>query len=326
MNNEPVELAGERKAHFQQLNHPLYCLIGLGVALVWSALGCGIAFFQGVVRHFLGDWSRLQGFFLLALGTWLILLVRSGTLEQRVSALVRSGFASPIGIRNRRLRAAVVAAIALVGTASLIAMGFNASGPLLLFMWITCACVCSTAAIVTLHAIDVTLSVHRLQAAEIKVFRYSPARTPELRELVNYFTSFTLLMTLGYACALAATLYSEWRGNNDFIAAVRVFWPLLYVPACSIVMIFPHVVVHRLIRREKDRTLFSCQQEMDQLLVKYPTLNSSEIERTNALAQMFDRISATPNYVVDIGIAVRTSLPLAFNLLTLFAKALVNRG
>jgi hypothetical protein len=52
-----------------------------------------------------------------------------------------------------------------------------------------------------------------------------------LRGLVNYFTSFTFLMTLGYACALVATFESHWTGNRNYIAAVRLFWPMLYVPA-----------------------------------------------------------------------------------------------
>jgi hypothetical protein len=86
------------------------------------------------------------------------------------------------------------------------------------------------------------------------------------------------------------------------------------------VLIYPHVVIHKLIQREKERTLSLYQQDIDELLSNYGDLKTEEIERTNTLAQLFDRVTATPDYVIDVGIAVRTVLPLVFNLATLFAK------
>jgi hypothetical protein len=308
------------------VGHPKYCLIGLAVASGWTIVGFCLALVHKSGRQFLDLWYSLQGLFLIWLGTWLLLVVRSGSLKRRVLAITRNPDSHHVGIVSRSLRIAVVVSISLAGTVSLIAMGFDAKGSLLVFLWLTCFIVCLTAAFVTLHALSIVWSVVGLQEAGLRVFRYSPAQTPELRSLVSYFSSFTFLMTLGYACALAATLSPHWTGNKDYVAAVRIFWPLLYVPACSIVLIYPHVIVHRLVQREKEQTLILYQQEMDQLLQKYGSLNSSDIERTNALAQMFDRISATPDYVVDLGIAVRTALPLAFNLASLFAKALVSHS
>ena len=40
----------------------------------------------------------------------------------------------------------------------------------------------------------------------------------------------------------------------------------------------------------------------------------------------FDRIVATPDYVVDIGIAVRTLLPVFVNVISFFAKTALTHG
>jgi hypothetical protein len=203
-------------------------------------------------------------------------------------------------------------------------MGFGERGLLFWFMCLTCACISFAAALVTLHALEMLVAVHSLETISIKAFRYSPARTPELRELVSYFTSLGLLTTLGYGFALAGTMSPYWTAPKAYLDAVRVFWPVLYVPTCSLALIYPHLVVHRLVRREKEQTLQSCQQEIDSLLTKYRTLNKEDVERTNSLAQLFDRINATPDYVLDLGIACRTFLPLAFNVASLVAKLVIN--
>jgi hypothetical protein len=233
--------------------------------------------------------------------------------------VTRSGSSTP-GLTRRNARRAIVLLIGVAGTSTLIGLGFDAHGPLLWFMWLTCASVCFTAGIVTLHLVDVLLVVHNLQHVVINAFRYSPARTRQLRDLVSYFSSFTLLVTIGYAFAFAATLKPHWTGAPDYVHAVQLFWPVLYVPACSIALLYPHFVIHRLIQREKENTLLSCQREIDLLLVNYSGLNPEDIERTNLLANLFDRISATPDYVLDFGIALRTALPLAFNFVTLLIK------
>jgi hypothetical protein len=84
--------------------------------------------------------------------------------------------------------------------------------------------------------------------------------------------------------------------------------------------VYPHLVLHRVIQREKEQTLLSCQRDIDDLLAKYSLLKTDDINRTNTIAQLFDRITATPDYVLDFGIVVRTGLPLLLNVATFVAK------
>jgi|SRR6185503_16823196 len=302
-------------------NHALWCVAGIGVASAFTGVGVVIAAAtKSGVLFFLQEWVRLQGFFLIALGTWLCLIVRSRSFDARVKKLLvrEAPNSGPFG--NPIFRFVLVSLVCIVGTTSLIRMGFGSRGPVLVFMWITCALVCLASGIVTLHALEILAVLHNLRAQEIKVFRYAPARTPELRSVVGYFSSFGLLMSLGYAFALVATFTAHWTGPSNYVEVVRLFWPVVYVPTCSIALVYPHLVVHQMIKREKERTLASCQQDIDQLLSKYSELKTEDIDRTNTLAQLFDRIIATPDYVIDVGIAARTMLPLVLNLLTLLAK------
>lgn len=314
--------AGKPRA--DSISHLFCALVGIGTAAAWTVVGCGIALLQRNFAGFLHEWFLLQGFPLVTVGTWLLILVRSPNLEARVADLIQEGSPPFRPLEERAFGLVIAITVGVVGTASLIPLGFRAHGSVLAFMWFTCACVCCTAGLVTVHAIDILRFVHRLPLHEVKVFRYAPARTPELRSFVSYFSSFTLLMTLGYAAALVATLDPDWTGPKEYIEAVRLFWPLIYVPICSVALIYPHLAVHRLILREKDRTLSSCQRDIDALLERYGELKKEDIERTNALAQLFERITSTPDYVVDVSIAFRTLLPLAFNVVTLVAKAAIH--
>lgn len=306
-----------------EANHVLWIPMGVAVSVVWTAVGCAIALIQGdSARAFLREWTNYQGPFLLALGTWMLLIIRSQTFEARVKALTDEEVT--IGALGKRpLKIAIVAFVTVLGSATVSRMGFNGHGAVLLFMWFTNLCIDFASGIVTLHALTIVWVVHNLQYHKIKVSRYAPARTHELRNIVKYFSTFTLLMTLGYAFALAGTLKGNWTGSKDYVEAIQWFWPIIYVPICCAVLIYPHLAIHKLIQRQKEDTLRSCQEDIDKLLEKYGKLKDEEIGRTNELAQLFDRITATPNYVVDFGIAVRTLLPLAFNLLTLFLKVSV---
>jgi len=309
-----------------ETKHVRWFLMGAVVGLVWTLVGCGVAFLQGYdVQTFLREWVDLQGPFLIALGTWLLLIIRSGSFTARIKQLTTDGSAHPGVFKNRLLRYTIVVSVTVLGFISLARMGFNGHGAVLVLMWITCVCIDFASGLVTLHSLEVLAVVHNLQKQGLKVSRYAPARTPELRSVVTYFSSFTLLMTVGYAFALLGTLRGHWTGSEDYVQAVRLFWPLIYVPTCCLVLIYPHVVIHKLIQREKERTLSLYQDDIDKLLSKYGDLKTEEIERTNTLAQLFDRVTATPNYVIDVGIAVRTLLPLIFNLVTLFAKFAVGQ-
>jgi hypothetical protein len=308
-------------------HHVRWALTGIVVGLIWTLIACGVAYLQGdEVRSFLREWVNLQGPFLIALGTWMVLIIHSGSFTARVSKLTIDGSVNPGIVENRVFRYLVVGAITILGFFSVSRMGFNGRGAVLVFMWITNACIDFASGLVTLHSIEILTTVHNLQRQEINVSRYAPARTPELRSVVAYFSSFTLLMTVGYAFALLGTVKGHWTGSPDYVQAVRLFWPFIYVPTCCVVLIYPHIVVHKLIQREKERTLSTYQRDIDKLLSKYGDLRTEEVERTNTLAQLFDRITATPNYVIDVGIAVRTALPLVFNFVTLFVKTFTSQS
>jgi hypothetical protein len=303
-----------------------YFVIGLGAAAIWTLAGGAIALVQGQLESFATEWRSLQAPFLIGLGTWLVLISTSGALTDQATKLVKNGSSPSIKPVVRLLRVLGVCAIGIAGTASLVWMGFNAKGPLLIFMWVTTATICFAAGIVTLHTIDLLLVVHGLRTAGIKTFLYAPARTPELRELINYFTSFTLILSIAYTFAFAGTINGHWTGDRAYIEAVQLFWPVVYVPICSAALIYPHLVMHGLVREAKESSLVSYQKEIDELMVDYKGLDNEGVSKINSLAQLFDRISATPDYVVDVGIAIRTCLPLAFNVGILFAKPLLGQS
>lgn len=302
--------------------HGLWILCGLTLAVSWTLVGCGVAAVQGVnLRAFLREWMNYQGFFLIWLGAWLLLIIRSRAFVERVSRLTADGAIHRGVAENRLLRLIVVGGTTILGFCSLARMGFYGQGSVLIFMWFTCLCIVFTSGLVTLHSLEILAVMHNLKRQDIKVSRYAPARTTELKTVVTYFGTFTLLMTVGYGFALLGTITGHWTGAREYVDVIRLFWPVIYVPTCCVVLIYPHIVVHKLIQREKDRTLSSYQRDMDELLSKYgQDLKTEEIERTNTLAQLCDRIAATPNYVMDTGIAFRTVLPLLFNLITLVLK------
>jgi hypothetical protein len=323
--SQPEEHLSSSKATEQRVAYFLYFLVGLAVAGVWTLIGVAFAFVQGDFAKFVVEWQDLQAPFLIGLGTCLVLIARSNALAERAARIAKGRLSNPNGL-GTWLRVAIVSGISVVGTASLVWMGFNARGPLLVFMCITTAAICLAAGVVTLHTIDLLVVVHRLQTTGIKAFRYSPARTPELRDLINYFTSFTLLLSIAYSFAFAGTIKGHWTGNPVYIQAVQLFWPLIYVPICSAALLYPHFVMHNLVRAAKEDSLASYQQEIDRLMIDYKGLNNEDVSKINSLAQLFDRISATPDYVVDLGIAVRTCLPLAFNVAILFAKPMLGQA
>jgi hypothetical protein len=298
-----------------------YLLAGVGAALACTGIGLVVAWVQGELPHFIDEWVRLQGFPLLAIGVWLCLIVRSGSFPDRIKSAMAEGVTPPRGIRRRELRLLVVSAVWVFGTASLIAMGFDAHGPILGYFWLTCATICLMAGVTTMHTIEIILTMHRLRPTSIKTFHYAPARTPELRQLISYFTFFTCVLSVGYAFAFAGTLYGHWTAHQLYIEAVRFFWPTIYVPICSVALIYPHLIIHKLIRQAKERTLMSCEAEIDGLLERYKELNNEDVQRVNTLTQLFDRIAATPNYIIDVGIIARTSLPLLLNVGMVAAKA-----
>jgi hypothetical protein len=303
-----------------------YFAVALGVAGTWTLIGSIVAHLQGDLGQFISEWQNLQGPFLIGIGTFLVLISRSGALESRARKLAKNGRISASGLANRLLRLFVIGAVLMGGSASIIGMGFNARGWVLGFIWVSCVAVCGAAGVLTLHTIDLLLVVQRLERLGIKIFSYAPARTPELRDLISYFTSFTLVLSIGYLVAFIGIIKGHWTGDPTYIEAVQWFWPLIYVPVCSAALIYPHLVMHRLVKQAKEQTLSSYQIEIDALLIRYPNVEGEDVQKINNLAQLFDRISATPDYVIDLGIAVRTGLPLAFNLAILVTKPILGQS
>lgn len=304
-----------------EANHFSWALKGFLLGVVWTAVGCLLALIQGdSPRAFLKEWMSYQGPFLLSLEAWMLLMIRAKVFEARVSTLTGKTRMEVGVLCKRPVRILIVASITILGFASVSRMGFNGRGVVLLFMWFTNLCIDLAAGIITLHSLTIITAIYYLHREKIKLSHYAPARTLELRSVVKYFSTFTLLMTGCYIFALAGTLKGNWTGSKDYVQAIQWFWPIIYVPICCIVLIYPHLAVHKLIQSHKEITLRSYQDEIDKLLEQYPKLQPEDIGRTNELAQLFERITATPNYVIDFGIAVRTFLPLAFNLLTLFLK------
>jgi hypothetical protein len=302
-------------------HHVRWSLTGIAVGMSWTLIACGVAFLQGDdVWAFLHEWMNLQGPFLIALGTWLLLIVRSGSFFERASQLTADDSANLGVFKKRKVRYILVGSITVLGFVSGVRMGFNEHGIVLAFLWITLACYNFVSALVMLHSLELIAVMNNLQKQKLKISRFAPARTPELISIVAYFSSFTLLMTVGYAFNLLGNFKGNWTGSKDYVQAVRLSWPFIDVPICCVVLIYPHIVAHKLIRREKEQMLSSFQQDIDKLLSKYDDLKTEEIERANKLTQLFDRIKATPNYVIDVGIAAKTALPLMFNIATLFIK------
>jgi len=303
-----------------------YLLTGIGAAIAWTVIGLALAWSQRDLHHFTDEWVRLQGFPLIAAGVWLCLLLRSRSFPRRLKAAMAEGATPPHGIKRREIRYLVVLAIWISGTVSLIGMGFDAHGPMLAHMWVTCTIICFMAGLTTVHTLEIILAMHRLRSTSIKTFHYAPARTPELRQLISYFTFFTCSLSVGYAFAFIGTLYGHWTGNQIYVEAIRLFWPAIYVPICSVALVYPHLIIHKLIRQVKERTLQSCEAEIDGLLERYNNLNNDDVQRVNTLTQLFDRIAATPNYIVDVGIIARTSLPLLLNVGMVAAKVYLRQA
>jgi hypothetical protein len=306
-----------------ETRHARWFLTGVVTSAVWTAVGCVLAFINGdSVRSFLRIAINYQGPFLILLGTWLLLMIRSKSFCAAVSNITRERSVKLGIVGNRSLRVLLISLITALGIANGISLGFDGRGLVFAFLWLSYFSVELATGFVTLHTLEILVLVRSLQYKKIKLSHYAPARTPELRSVVTYFSTFILLVAIGEAFSLLGTFKGHWTGPPEYVNAFRWFWPLMYVPMCSFMLIYPHLVIHKLIRKEKERTLSTYQEELEEHLSR-PEKQSTltQIERMSNLAQLVDRITDSPDYVFDFGIALRTVLPLALNLLTLLVKA-----
>lgn len=311
-----------------QTCHVRWFVTGLVTSTAWMAVGCVVTMIQGDdVRSFVQTWINYQGPLLILLGTWMLLMIRSKSFEVGVSGLTADGSFKCGVVGKRWFRFLLVAIVTGLTFVSGVLMGFHGRGAVLVFMWFTYFLIEIVTGIITLHALEILVVVRNLQHQDILLSHYAPARTPQLRAVVKYLSTYVFLMTVGEAVGLLGSLRGHWNGSQIFIDIFRWCWPLIYFPTCCIMLIYPHLVVHKLIKKEKKDTLSPYRQELEEHLStpeKKPRI--SRIERTSHLAQLVDRIAASPDYVFDFGIAVRTLLPFALNLITLFVKAYAVQG
>ena len=155
------------------IRHGRYFVAGLGMAVLWTIAGLGIASLAGERDRFLKAWYAFQGFPLLLLGTWLLLIVRSKTFSKRMTAITRGNVPAP----NKRVRPALILGIGLVAIVSLASMGFPGAGLLKAFFLLACAAIAFTAAVITSHAFEMLIVAQKLESAQIRVFHYAPAST-----------------------------------------------------------------------------------------------------------------------------------------------------
>jgi hypothetical protein len=287
------------------------------VSAAWFGLGIAIAAHSGTATSFIREWVRLQGFFLLWLGPWLLSMASSDDLKSRLALLQPSPpVLESIPLRPQA-KISLSLAICVIGSGSLIGLGFNASGAPVVFMWLTMALVCLLAGITTCHGIEIIIASYKLRGADVKLFSYSPAKTRSLRDLALYCASYGTILTIGYILALVATLLGTWQNNPRYVTGVQVFWPIVYVPFCLTVLIYPQLCLHHLVKRERERLMIACEDKMNKLLSNQESLTKGNIDEANALASLLEKISTAPTYVIDFSIAVRTIIPAVFNVVTL---------
>lgn len=305
-----------------QTNHGRWFVTGLVTSAVWMAAGCVITRNQGDdVRSFVRDWINYQGPFLIWLGTWLLLMIRSKSFSARVSAITADGSVK-LGIVGHWLfRLLAVGLVTALTFGSGVRMGFEGRGMVRVFFWFTYLCIEIATGLVTLHALEIFAIARNLRHQEVSLSHYAPARTPRLRSVVNYFSAYVFLMAVGQVLGLMGTFRGHWTGARQNVEVFQWFWSLVYFPMSSVLLIYSHWVIHKLIQTEKDNTLSPYRKELEAHLSRKETNTmNGQLERTNHLAELVDRITGSPEYVVDFGIAARTLLPFAVNLLTLFVK------
>ena len=293
------------------LSHPL--IAALGVALGWTVVGFLWAAMGHAYADFVEEWWRLFGSIDIALGVWLVLDAESHPLPTLLDGLAKS----PLTSRAARIvKWVIVASVAIIGSGSLIALGFHVRPVMLPFMWLTCFIVCTISGVVTWHGIETLIASHQIGESQLHVFVYSPGETKELRGFARHVTQFASLCTIGYAITLCGTLLARWTASPVLVARVVTFWPLLYVPFCLLLLAYPQLQFRRIIRREKQKLLDVCQTRIDDLLQK-PDLSNDDVQKCNAFADFFDKIAKTPDFVLDAGIVFRMVSVVVVNVFTL---------
>src|ERR1051325_2028303 len=293
-------------------NHSLLAAVAL--AGVWTAIGYLWAAAAHASADFVQEWWRLFGTIDIGLGVWLLLDAETHPLPVLLDGLA----SSPLSSRTAaRLKWTIVAAVALIGSGSLIALGFHVPAAMLPFMWTTCLLICAISGVVTWHGVEVLLASKHIGESQLHVFVFLPGETKQLRAFARHVTQFAALCTIGYAITLCGTLLARWTAPPAHVEQVVTFWPLLYVPFCLLLLIYPQIQFRTIIRREKQKLLDMCQSKIDDLLQK-PDLTNDDVAKCNAFADFFEKITKTPDFVLDAPIVLRMLSIVLVNAFTLF--------
>lgn len=295
-------------------------LLALLAAVAWSLVGVGVAASTGTTNAFLQEWLRLQVPLVVAAAVFLNLVVVSSPLEQLLEQLVPAHKVTSLagsaasGRRRRARKASFEIALGLVGSASLIGLGFNASGPTLYFMWLTAVGLSFLAGPPTWHVVEMTEAAQILGREELDLFSYSPGESGALRAIAQYFAFYGLAISISYVFAFLGTNLGSWTADKVLVRCVQVFWPLVYVPICLAVLIYPHVTIYSRVRREKDRVIERLQRQIDGMLTSGESLTREDVERINSLATLIENIEKTPNHSFSFPVAGSTVGSIALNL------------
>lgn len=291
------------------------CLFAVG----WTIIGVLVAAITGDSAAFCREWVLLQGPFLIALGAWLFFTAQRSPADALIEPLNPTRECVWRSARRRTtFQAMVVSAIGVVGTASLTSLRFRApSLPTLVFMVLTAGVICVLAGFATWHGVELLVLTQRMRSMPLDLFAYSPAETRGLRKLADHVVTYSGVLTIGYAFALAATLLGRWGAPATWVRTVRVFWPVLYVPFCLTLLVIPQFQLRALVRERKDALLGRWEASMNALLRHPDQLDKEQVAECNSLADLFERVSGTPEFVIDLSLAAKSLSILAVNVFTL---------
>lgn len=305
----------EVATRLQKLGNAEHLVFGVAGGVLWTACGLMIAMTSGENTgwSFLHEWLFLQGFPLISLGVFLLLSSSPSRLRKIATDL---GCNAPEAL-SRSTSLTILVTVAGIGSASLIAMGFNGRGGVLLFLWVTTIGVCAIAAAVTLRTVQLFRLCARLDQYKLTVHFYSPADTPSLRRLAEHVALFGVVMTAGYAFAFAATLAGSWTATPKLVHSVQVFWPIIYVPLCLAALAYPHATIYRIVRQEKDRTASDLQRRIMEISAQSGSLTNEQVDLLNNLTDLVKKIEETPNYPKNIKIVSSLILTALVNIASL---------
>lgn len=288
-------------------------LLGLFAATAWTLLGVAIAYWQGELSSFISHWVKFQGFFTIGCGVSLTLLHLSANLPS-----IRRGLNLPTRVLSKRTKLSTAVFISVVGTVSLVSLGFPAVRLVLAFMIITCGLICLMASAATIQALELLSTTRTLHDTQPELHPTSPADTPCLRRLAEHAAIFGLFLSIGYGFAFAGTLVGEWKGSAALVDTVQVFWPTIYVPLCLTVLLLPHAYIYSTIRERKDELIERLNLQIQELSAGSP-LSHDRISEINSLADLTEKIEKAPSYPSSLRIMIGLIITVAINLTSLLA-------